>query len=90
MESDFDAKNDAANIQKHGILLTEDDGVMDDPLVLTVEDQRAQGEQRFFALGRNIFGELRIVVYTYRSDDVRLITARRPKHKDVRAYEKGN
>ena len=90
MGSDFDPKKDAANIQKHGISLTEGDGVTDDPLVLTVEDQTAQGEQRFVALGRNIFGDLRIVVYTYRGDDVRLISARRPKPKDVRAYEKGN
>ncbi len=90
MATEFDPKKDASNIRKHGISLTEGDGVADDPLVLTVEDQTAQGEQRFVALGRNIFGQLRIVVYTYRGENVRLISVWRPKPKDVRAYEKGS
>lgn len=59
-------------------------------MVHTVEDRAAQGEQRFVALGRNFFGQLRIVVYSYRGEDVRLISVRRAEPKDVKAYEKGN
>jgi uncharacterized protein len=90
MATEFDPKKDAANIRKHGISLTEGDGVADDPFVLTVEDHDAQDEQRFVALGRNIFGQLRIIVYTYRGEDVRLISVRRAGPKDVKVYEKGN
>ena len=88
--SQFDPKKDAANIRKHGISLTESDGVTDDPFVLTVEDRTAEGEQRFVALGRNVFGQLRFVVYTYRDEDERLISVRPAEPKEVKTYEKGN
>jgi len=37
----FDAKKNATNIRKHGISLAEADGVLNDPLALTVEDAHA-------------------------------------------------
>ena len=89
MASQFDPKKDAANIRKHGISLTEADGVTDDPLVLTKEDSFAEGEQRFVALGRNFFGQLRVLVYTYRGEDTRAISVRRPDSKEIRNYEEG-
>lgn len=87
--SQFDPKKNATNVRKHGISLTEGDGVTDDPFVLTVEDLTAEGEQRFIALGRNVFGDLRVVVYTYRGDEERVISVWPAEPKDVRAYEKG-
>lgn len=89
MSAQFDPKKDAANIRKHGIGLTEGDGVTDDPFVLTLEDRTAEGEQRFVALGRNFLGQLRVVVYTYRDEEVRLISVRRPDSKEAKAYEEG-
>lgn len=89
MSVEFNPKKDAANRRKHGISLSEGDGVTDDPFVLTLEDESAQGEQRFIALGRNIFGQLRLVVYNYRGESVRLISVRRPDAKQVKAYEQG-
>jgi len=32
---------------------------------------------------------LRIVVYTHRGDDERIISVRKPEPREVRAYEKG-
>ena len=46
MSANFDPKKDAANIKKHGVSLSEGDGVLTDPLALTVEDGSAQGERR--------------------------------------------
>ena len=37
VSADFDPKMDAANIKKHGVSLSEGDGVLNDPLALTVE-----------------------------------------------------
>jgi uncharacterized DUF497 family protein len=62
----FDPRKDAANLKKHGISLTEGDGVLSDPLGVTVEDESAQGEHRFVTLGTNMFGSLRVVVWTPR------------------------
>jgi len=37
MPSSFDPAKDAANRRKHGVSLTEGDGVLNDPLALTIE-----------------------------------------------------
>jgi uncharacterized DUF497 family protein len=89
MSSSFDPKKDAANRRKHGVSIAEGDGVLNDPLALTIEDLSAQGEQRFVSIGMNVFGQLRVVVYTLRGSDARMISVRRAEPKEIRAYEKG-
>ncbi len=84
----FDPKKNAANLRKHGASLAEGDGVLNDPLALTIEDDSAEGEQRFVSIGMNSFGSLMVVAYTYRGDDVRLISVRKAEPKERRAYEK--
>ena len=76
MPSSFDPGKDAANRKKHGVSLTEGDGVLNDPLALTIEDDSALGEQRFISVGMNVFGNLRVVVYAPRGVDVRVISVR--------------
>ena len=89
MPTTFDPTKDAANRKKHGVSLGEGDGVLNDPLALTIEDSSAQGEQRFISIGMNVFGNLRVVVYAIRGDDARVISVRKPEPKEVRDYEKG-
>jgi uncharacterized DUF497 family protein len=85
----FDPKKDATNVRKHGISLAEGDGVLSDPLALTIEDTAAVGEQRFVTIGANMFGQLRVVVYSHRGEDQKIISVRKPEPKEVREYEKG-
>lgn len=87
MSPEFDPGNEGANVAKHGLSLTEGDGVLRDSLALTVEDERVDGEQRFVTVGANSFGELRVVVWTGRGDDVRIISVRRPTPAERKAYE---
>ena len=89
MTATFDPKKDAANLKKHGVSLTEGDGVLNDSLAVTIEDQSAEGEQRFVTLGANTFGTLMVVVWTPRDEDVRIISVRKPTPKERRNYEKG-
>ena len=89
MPSSFDPSKDAANRKKHGVSLAEGDGVLNDPLALTIEDFSSQGEQRFISIGVNVFGQLRVVVYAIRGDDARFISVRKAELKEIRAYEKG-
>jgi uncharacterized DUF497 family protein len=86
---DFDPKKDAANIKKHGVSLSEGDGVLNDPLALTVEDDAAEGEQRFVTIGLNAFGSLMVVVHTHRRSGTRTISVRKADPKERRNYEKG-
>ena len=87
--SDFDPKKDAVNLKKHGVSLSEGDGVLNDPLAITVEDAAAEGEQRFVTIGMNVFGSLMVVVHTPRGDRVRIISARKADAKERKAYEEG-
>ena len=89
MSAEFDPKKDAANIKKHGVSLSEGDGVLNDPLALTVEDDAAEGEQRFVTIGTNAFGSLRVVVHTPRGSGSRTISVRKADPKERRNYEKG-
>ena len=89
MENTFDPKKNATNLRKHGVSLTEGDGVLNDPLALTIEDDSARGEQRFVSIGINTFGQVMVVVYTYEGEHTRLISVRRAEPKERRAYEKG-
>ena len=89
MSAGFDPKKDAANIKKHGVSLSEGDGVLNDPLALTVEDDSVEGEQRFVTIGTNVFGSLMVVVHTPRGDGTRTISVRKPDPKERRNYEKG-
>jgi uncharacterized protein len=87
--AEFDPKKNAINLRKHGVSLSEGDGVLDDPLGLTIEDTSAKGEQRFATVGTNAFGSLMVVVWTHRGDNIRVVSVRKAEPKERRAYEKG-
>ena len=89
MSAEFDPKKDAANVKKHGVSLSEGDGVLNDPLALTVEDDLAEGEQRFVTIGMNAFGSLMVVVHANRGNRLRIISVRKADPKERRNYEKG-
>lgn len=89
VSASFDPKKNAANIKKHGVPLSEGDGVLSDPLALTVEDETAEGEQRFVTIGMNMFGNLMVVVHGPRPDGPRIISVRKPDPRERRNYEEG-
>ena len=89
MSAEFDPKKDAANIKKHGVSLSEGDGVLNDSLALTVEDHIAEGEQRFITIGMNAFGSLMVVVHAPRGSRSRIISVRKADPKERRNYEEG-
>jgi uncharacterized DUF497 family protein len=61
--------------------------VLDDPLALSIADDRHE-EQRFVTLGRDITVRLLVVVYAYdESGDIRLISARRATRVERKDYE---
>ena len=84
MDIEFDPKKNTANLRKHGVSLAEGDGVLNDPLALTIEDETAQGEQRFLTLGMNVLGALMVVVWTRRGELIRVISVRKaePRERD--------
>lgn len=87
MPFDHDPVKAAANIKKHGVSFADAEGVLFDPLALTIEDIAAVGEPRFVTMGMGSAGALLVVAYTYRNGEPRLISARRPSRKEREFYE---
>ena len=85
----WDPKKAAENERKHGIRFSDTEPVFFDPNALTIEDDSARLEQRFITVGLDGFGRLLTVVYTYRDDDIRLISARFSTSSEEKIYEEG-
>ncbi len=85
MEFEWDPAKARENIRVHGIDFADAVGVFDSPY-LQLEDHDVEGEQRFVALGMDFLGRLLFVVYTYRQDKRRLISARKATKKEGKEY----
>ena len=77
----------ASNLRKHGVSFADAEGVLEDPLAVTVEDPDAEGEPRFISVGLGSASELLVVVWTERDDECRVISARHPTRKERKQYE---
>ena len=87
MPLDHDPVKAAANLKKHGVSFADAEGVLFDPVALTIEDVGAVDEPRFVTIGLGSAGEVLVVVYTYRGDEPRLISARRATRRERNTYE---
>lgn len=61
--------------------------VLFDQMALTREDRDAEGEQRFVSIGMDATGRLLVVVFTYRGEEIRLISARPATARERECYE---
>ena len=87
MRLTFDPAKAASDLKKHGVSFADAEGVLSDPLAITIEDPDAAGERRYIAIELGGAGELLVVVYTERNDDYRLISARPATKKERKQYE---
>jgi uncharacterized DUF497 family protein len=89
MDVIWDPAKAEANLKKHGVHFSDAEAVLYDPLALSMEDDDSEGENRYVAIGRDAVGRVLVVVYTYRDDNIRLISARTANRKEIKVYEKG-
>jgi uncharacterized DUF497 family protein len=87
MEIEWDPKKATANIRKHGVSFADAATVLSDDLAITIEDPR-HTEQRFVTIGSDAVGRILVVVYTYRSDKIQLISARDATPTERKRYER--
>jgi hypothetical protein len=86
----WDPAKARANLRDHGVSFAEAATVLEDNFALTREDPDAQDEERFVTLGLSSFGNLLVVVYTYRGPDVmRIISAWKANKRQRVHYEEG-
>jgi uncharacterized DUF497 family protein len=87
MTIEWDPEKAKSNFQKHKIRFSDAESVLFDPLALTRGDEDADGEQRFVSIGTDAFNRVLVVVYTFRGDKIRIISARRATKKERKCYE---
>lgn len=76
------------NYRKHGIRMPEAIPVFDDPYAITIGDEGSDPEeQRFVSIGMGAKGQLLVVVFTYRGDNIRIISARPASPQEREQYE---
>jgi uncharacterized protein len=85
---EWDLNKAAANFRKHGVRFSEAVVALDDDQAVTIrDDDEATGEERFVTLGMGLKERLLVVVYCYRNDDVRIISARKADPNEREQYE---
>lgn len=89
MDTRWDPIKARTNFAKHGVAFEDAESALTDPLSLTRDDPDTSGERRFLTVGADALGRIVTVVYTYRGDAVRLISARPATRKETNAYAKG-
>ncbi len=88
MDYEWDEVKAQANRSNHGIDFADAATVFEDNLALTALDD-APDEERFVTLGMDAMGRLVVVVFTWRGDRIRIISARKATRSERRDYEKG-
>ena len=83
---EWDKSKAKQNEAKHGICFADTFGVFEDPNAMTLE-QYVRGEERSVTIGMDGFGRILVVVYTWRGDNIRIISARKATRSEVRQYE---
>lgn len=77
------------NFRKHKIRFSDAEMALYDPFAMTLEEHIVATEQRFVTVGSDMVGRIIAVVYSYRADTIRLISARKATPAERKQYEKG-
>ena len=84
----WDPEKAKINFRKHRIRFSDAEFIFYDPIALEIEEQLVDDEHRFVSVGSDSIGRILIVVYAYREDSIRIISARKATPRERKAYEK--
>jgi uncharacterized DUF497 family protein len=83
---EWDSRKAATNVRKHGIDFADAATVLHDERAITIRNDD-EDEERYVTIGMDALGRVLVVVYTWRSDRPRLISARPATAHERRQYE---
>jgi uncharacterized protein len=88
MGYEWNPKKAASNLRKHGVDFADAVIALEDELALTIDDDYPD-EQRFITIGSNASGQILVVIYTFRGENIRIISARAATPRERRQYTEG-
>ena len=84
---EWDTGNSKKNEVKHGVTTSECEEVFfRQPLLVASDEKHSDDEQRFYALGQTAMSRKLFVVFTFRAEKVRVISARDMSRKEREIY----
>ena len=89
MRFEWDPLKAQANLEKHGVDFADAAVAPEDELAVTVPDPCADDEERFVTLCADPLARVLVVVYTWRDERMRLISARQATRRERQQYEVG-
>ncbi|MDP8979546.1 MAG: BrnT family toxin [Acidobacteriota bacterium] len=89
MAAEWDPGKARANFRKHGVRFADAVTALEDARAISVRDER-KDEERWVSIGMDSLARILVVVYTWRDEHIRLISARPATRKEARQYEEGN
>jgi uncharacterized DUF497 family protein len=84
---EYDESKSRSNYEKHGIDFVEAQRLWDDPDRIIEAIAAYIGELRYFVTGK-LNGKFYTAVITYRNSNIRIISVRRSRKREVYGYEK--
>ena len=84
---EWDSHKAELNHQKHKISFTDAVSVFGDEHAISIEDDHPE-EDRYVILGKDAKGRLLVVVFTFRGERIRIISARKATSLESDAYQK--
>ena len=86
MECEWDPAKARANAAKHRVHFGDAVAALEDERAVTIRDPFSDEEERWITLGQDAFGRVLVVVYLWREENVRLISARQATPRERRKY----
>ncbi len=86
MDFQWDQNKATSNLGKHGVDFADAVGVFDDLDTITVDDPHPD-EERLVSIGMDYIGRILAVSYTWRGEDIRIISARKATKRERKHYE---
>lgn len=83
---EWDSAKAKSNFVKHSVRFSDAVAIFEDDAALTLEEDHA-AEDRYVTIGMDMLGRMLVVVYTWRRDVVRIISARKATKRERRQYE---
>ena len=85
-DAEWDPRKAAANLRKHGVDFADAATVLCDERAVTIRDEDAD-EERYVTIGADATLRILVIVYTWRGDRPRLISARQATPAEREQYE---
>ena len=86
MYFEYDENKSKANKSKHGIDFEKAKELWEDPYSFELPSPQSEDEERFLVLGQ-IDSKNYTAIITYRSTNIRIISVRRSREKEIKLYE---